>query len=92
MELGLGSRQRVLQLAVVHIFGGITPELGFGFVANDLDVVPVWANDESRIVLSRVVWAKPGRTIVFAASLQCRVIKGLDLLATLGYKRQMEMP
>ena len=61
-------------------------------MANDLDVVPVRANDEGRIVLSRVVWAQSGRAIVFAASFQRRAIEGLNLLTVLGCERQMEMP
>ena len=66
--------------------------LGRLFVANNLDVVPVWAKDKSRVVLSCVVRAQAGCTIVFGTSLQGCAIKGVDLLTIIGCKRQMEMP
>ena len=43
--------------------------LGFGFVANHFDVVPVWTNDESCIVVRVVLRAQTRRTIVFATCL-----------------------
>jgi hypothetical protein len=60
---------------------------GLRFVANDLDVVAVRANDEGRVVPAGVVWAQPGRAIVLAASLQCRAMERLDLLAAPGCER-----
>ena len=64
--------------------------LGRGFVANHFDVVPVRANDESRIVVRVVLWAQARRTIVFATRLQSRAIESFDLLAILGRERQVK--
>ena len=50
-----------------------------GLVANDFDVVPVRANDESCIVVGVVVRAQTRRTIVFATRLQSRAMESFDL-------------
>src|SRR4026208_2583669 len=65
--------------------------LGFGFVANRFDVVPVRTNDESCVVVRVVVRAQTRRTIVFATRLQSRAIESFDLLAILGGERQVKM-
>jgi len=49
--------------------------LGFGFVANHFDIVPVRTNDESCIAVRVVVRAQARRTIVFATRLQSRAIE-----------------
>ena len=65
--------------------------LGPGFVANHFDVVPVWTNDESCIVVRVVVRAQTRRTIVLATRLQSRAIESFDLLAILGRERQVKV-
>lgn len=65
--------------------------LGFGLVADHFDVVPVRANDKSRIVVRVVVRAQTRRTIVFSTRLQSRAIESFDLLAVLGRERQVKM-
>ena len=65
--------------------------LGLGFVANRFDVVPIWTDDESCIVVGVVVRAQTRRTIVFATCLQSRAIEGFDLLAILGRECQVKM-
>ena len=60
-------------------------------MADSFDVVPVRADDESRIVVLVVLRPQTGRTIVFAASLQSRTIESFHLLATLGHERQVKM-
>src|SRR4029450_4209750 len=65
--------------------------LGFGFVANHFDVVPVRTNDESCIVVRVVVRVQTRRTIVFATRLQSGAIESFDLLPILGSERQVKM-
>jgi len=65
--------------------------LGLRSVANHFDVVPVWTNDESCIVVRVVVRVQTRRAIVFATRLQSRAIESFDLLAILGRKRQVKM-
>ena len=54
---------------------------GLECVENRIDVVPVWANDESRIVVRVVVRTQARRTIVFSARRQSRSIESFDLPA-----------
>src|SRR5215831_3977081 len=68
-----------------------TTPLGFGFVADHFDVVPVRTNDESCVVVRVVVRAQTRRTVVFATRLQRRAIESFDLLAILGRERQVKM-
>ena len=70
---------------------GSNEGLGFGFVANHFDVVPVRTNDESCIVVRVVVRAQTRRTIVFATRFHSRAIESVDLLAILGHERQVKM-
>jgi hypothetical protein len=65
--------------------------LGLGFVANRFDVVPVWTNDESGIVVRVIFRAQTWHTIVFATGLHSRAIESVDLLAILGRERQVKM-
>jgi hypothetical protein len=65
--------------------------LGLGFMANHFDVVPVRTDDESSIVVRVVLRAQTRRTVVFAPSLKSRAMEVFDLLAILGYERQVEM-
>jgi hypothetical protein len=65
--------------------------LGFGFVANHFDVVPVRTNDESCVVVRVVVRVQTRRAIVFATRLYSRAIESFDLLAILGPERQVKM-
>jgi len=60
---------------------GCNEGLGLGFVADGFNVVPVWANDESCIVVCVVVRAQTRRTIVFGSCRQCCTIERLDLPA-----------
>ena len=60
-------------------------------MANHFDIVPVWANDKSRIVVCMVVRAQARRTIVLATRLQGCVIESFYLLAILGHERQVKM-
>ena len=65
--------------------------LGFGFVANHFDVVPVRTNDESCIVVRVVVRSQTRRAIVFATRLQGRAIESFDLPASRGRECQVKM-
>ena len=65
--------------------------LGVGFVADHFDVVPVWTNDESRIVVRVVLRAQTRCTIVSAARRQGCAMEGFDLLPVLGCECQMQM-
>jgi len=65
--------------------------LALGFVANHFDVVPVWTNDESGIVVRVVVRAQTRRTVVFATRLQSRSIESFNLPAIPGRERQVKM-
>jgi hypothetical protein len=58
--------------------------LGLGFVADCFDVMPVRANDESRVVLPAVLWAQTRRTVVFAARLKCSAIESVGLTEVLA--------
>jgi len=60
-------------------------------MANRLDVVPVRARNEGRVVVFVVLRAKTRRTIVFASRLKSGAVEILDLLAVLGREGQMEM-
>ncbi len=73
------------------IRSGSTEVFGRFFVANHLNIVPVWTKDEGRVVLSGVVRSQAGCAIVFGTSLQGCAIKGLDLLTINGRKCQVEM-
>lgn len=64
--------------------------LSLGLVANRFDVVPVRANDESCIVVRVIVRTQTRRAIVFATRFQSCAIEGFDLLAILGYERQVK--
>ena len=61
------------------------------FVANRFDVMPVWANDESCVVVTAVLWARARRTIVYATDFKGGAIESMDLLAILGDERQVQM-
>jgi len=65
--------------------------LGFGFVANHFDVVPVRTNDESCIVVRVVMRTQTRRPVVLTAGRQSRAMESLDLLAILGRERQVKM-
>src|SRR5689334_2885636 len=65
--------------------------LALGFVTNHFDVVPVRANDKSRIVIRVVMRTQARCTIVFATRLQSGAIESVDLLPILGRERQVKM-
>ena len=65
--------------------------MGFGFVANHFDVVPIRTNDESGIVVRVVLRAQTRRTIVLAPRLKSRTVEVFDLPAILGREGQVEM-
>src|SRR5205085_10942319 len=60
-------------------------------VANHFDVVPVGTDDESGIVVRRVLEAQTGRAVVLAAGLQSRAMESVDLPAILGHEREVKM-
>src|SRR5690606_25698949 len=64
---------------------------GLGFVADHLDIVPVRADDESRVVVRVVLRAQAGRAIVLAARCQSRAMEGVDLPAILRRERQVKI-
>ena len=53
--------------------------LSVGLVTHRFNVVPVRANDESRIVVCVVFRTQPRHTVVFATRLQRRAIERVDL-------------
>src|SRR4051812_5831829 len=64
---------------------------GLRFVANHLDVVPVQANDERRIVVRVVVGAQAGRTVVLATRLKRGAMESIHLAAITGHKSQVKV-
>lgn len=60
-------------------------------MADDFDVVSVGTDDERGIVARVVLRAQTGATVVLAARLQRRAMERVDLLATLGGERQVQM-
>lgn len=52
--------------------------LSLGQAANGLDIVAVWIEHESSIVVCMVVWAYSGRPIVPAAGCNRFLIKSID--------------
>lgn len=65
--------------------------LGVGFVTNRFEVVPIWTDDGSCIVVRVIVWTQTRSTVVFATRLQSRAIEGFYLLTTLGHERPVKM-
>ncbi len=62
-----------------------------GFVANHFDVVPIWTNDESRIVVRVVVWAQTWRAIIVTSRLQSRAVESFHLLTILSGERKVKV-
>ena len=60
-------------------------------MANDFDVVPVRANDESRVVVRVVLRAQTWRTIVIAPCFESCAVEVFDLPVILGREGQVEM-
>ena len=60
-------------------------------MANRLDVVAVWTNHESGVVILVVIWTQAWCAVVSATRLKRCAIECFDLLAILGRERQVKM-
>ena len=60
-------------------------------MAHHFDVVPVRPDDEGGVIVRVVLRPQARRTVVPAARPQGRAMEGIDLLATFGRERQMQV-
>jgi hypothetical protein len=70
---------------------GMIRLLRIRFMANRFDVVPIWTNDESCVVVRVVLRTQTRRAIVFAARLKSRTVEIFNLPTILGREGQVEM-
>ena len=59
-------------------------------MANRFDIVSVWTNDESGVVIRMIVRAQTGGTVVSSAGFECSVIEGVHLPPISGRECQMQ--
>ena len=60
-------------------------------MTDGLDIEAVGANDKRRVVVGVVLRPRPWSAVVFVACRKIRAIESLDLLATLGDERHVQM-
>lgn len=59
-------------------------------MAHGFNIVPVWRNHKGGVVTGVVVWPYPRRAVVLSSGGQRRLPEGIDLLAAVGAKGNVQ--
>jgi hypothetical protein len=65
--------------------------LGLRFIANHFNVMAIRTNHISGVVVCMVVRPQPRRAVVFSTRSKRRAVERINLLAILGFERDMKM-